>query len=109
MAKLNRCLHCGSDADFFVEDSGAVYAKCQNKNCNIRTPSFSASIDHSAKSKVASVWNKAQGGDEWPPWVQPEATTYYLYGARVSHGGEHWVSNLDVNVWEPGVAGWVKQ
>lgn len=44
---------------------------------------------------------------EWPEWRQPTgATDAYPMGAKVSHNGKHWVSNVDANVWEPGVYGW---
>ena len=44
---------------------------------------------------------------EWPEWRQPTgAHDAYAMGAKVSHNGKHWVSNVDANVWEPGVYGW---
>ena len=44
---------------------------------------------------------------EFPEWVQPVgATDAYAAGAKVSHNGKHWVSDVDANVWEPGVYGW---
>lgn len=46
---------------------------------------------------------------EWPDWVQPVgATDAYPMGAKVSHNGKHWVSDVDSNVWEPGVAYWTE-
>lgn len=45
--------------------------------------------------------------DEWPEWVQPMgAQDAYNTGDKVSHNGKHWTSNVDANVWEPGVYGW---
>lgn len=44
---------------------------------------------------------------EWPDWIQPTGSTdAYPMGAKVSHNGQHWVSTVDGNVWEPGVFGW---
>ena len=44
---------------------------------------------------------------EWPEWVQPlGAHDAYALGAKVSHNGKHWISNVDNNVWEPGIYGW---
>ena len=44
---------------------------------------------------------------EWPEWVQPlGAHDAYALGAKVSHNGKHWISNIGNNVWEPGVYGW---
>lgn len=45
--------------------------------------------------------------EEWPEWSQPVGSTdAYAKGAKVSHNGKHWTSNVDANVWEPGVYGW---
>ena len=45
--------------------------------------------------------------DEWPEWVQPTgAHDAYAKGDKVSHNEKHWVSDMDANVFEPGVAGW---
>lgn len=44
---------------------------------------------------------------EWPDWVQPTgATDAYPQGAKVTHNEKHWTSDVDNNVWEPGVYGW---
>lgn len=46
---------------------------------------------------------------EWPEWRQPSGSTdAYPKGSKVSHKGKHWVSDLDNNVWEPGVSGWTE-
>lgn len=45
--------------------------------------------------------------DEWPEWLQPTgAQNAYAKDAKVSHNGKHWISDVDGNVWEPGVYGW---
>ncbi len=41
-----------------------------------------------------------------PEWIQPESTNPYMKGDKVTHNGKTWVSNIDNNVWEPGVYGW---
>lgn len=43
-----------------------------------------------------------------PDWVQPDSTNPYRKGDRVRHNGKLWVSDLDGNVWEPGVCGWTE-
>lgn len=46
---------------------------------------------------------------EWPEWRQPAgAHDAYAKGAKVSHNGKHWISDVDANVWEPGVYGWTE-
>ena len=45
--------------------------------------------------------------DEYPEWVQPTgAHDAYNTGDKVTHNGKTWVSDIDNNVWEPGVYGW---
>lgn len=47
---------------------------------------------------------------EWPEWRQPTgAQDAYAKGAKVSHNDKHWISDVDGNVWEPGVYGWSEQ
>ena len=58
-----------------------------------------------------SLWTRiADPAQEWPEWIQPTgAHNAYALGAKVSHAGKHWVSNVANNVWEPGVYGWTEQ
>lgn len=57
-----------------------------------------------------SLWTRiADPAQEWPEWIQPTgAHNAYAQGAKVSHGGKRWVSDVDNNVWEPGVYGWTE-
>lgn len=41
-----------------------------------------------------------------PEWEQPDSTNPYMQGDHVMHNGTEWVSDIDNNVWEPGVYGW---
>ena len=43
-----------------------------------------------------------------PEWEQPESTNPYSKGDKVTHNGKTWVSDIDGNVWEPGVYGWTE-
>lgn len=55
---------------------------------------------------VPALWVRTST-EEWPEWVQPTgAHDAYGFGAHVSHNGKHWESDMDANVFEPGVAGW---
>jgi len=48
-------------------------------------------------------------GEEFPEWSQPiDAHDAYQRGDRVTHDGRRWVSEVDNNVWPPGVHGWVE-
>ena len=45
--------------------------------------------------------------DEYPEWVQPTGVQdAYSIGDKVSHNDKRWISEVDANVWEPGVYGW---
>ena len=43
-----------------------------------------------------------------PDWIQPGSTNPYMQGDKVRHIGAVWVSDIDNNVWEPGVYGWTR-
>ena len=56
-----------------------------------------------------SLWAKILPGQDGQPigeWVQPDSTNPYMKGDRVTHNGKTWESDIDNNVWEPGVYGW---
>ena len=55
-----------------------------------------------------SLWTKVliPDPDVIPEWEQPESTNPYMQGDKVMHNGKTWVSDVDNNVWEPGVYGW---
>lgn len=59
---------------------------------------------------AASLWSvTADPAEDWPAWSQPVgAHDAYSKDAKVSHKGKHWTSNVDSNVWEPGVYGWTE-
>lgn len=64
-------------------------------------------------------WNPADAISLWalvlipdpeiiPEWVQPDSTNPYMKGDKVTHNGKTWESEIDYNVFEPGVAGWIE-
>lgn len=55
-----------------------------------------------------SLWAKilVPDPDITPEWEQPDSTNPYMKGDKVTHNGKTWVSDIDNNVWEPGVYGW---
>ena len=57
---------------------------------------------------ATSLWAKVLIPDETvvPEWEQPGSTNPYSAGNKVTHNGKTWVSDVDNNVWEPGVYGW---
>ena len=56
---------------------------------------------HSLFAKVLIPYS-----DVIPEWVQPDSTNAYMQGDKVTHNGKTWESDIDNNVWEPGVYGW---
>lgn len=58
----------------------------------------------------ASLWTLiADPSEEWPAWSQPiGAHDSYMTGDKVSHADKHWTSEVNNNVWEPGVYGWTE-
>lgn len=57
-----------------------------------------------------SLWVRIDDpAEEWPEWRQPQgAHDAYAKGAKVTHNEKHWISDVDNNVWEPGVYGWTE-
>ena len=43
-----------------------------------------------------------------PEWEQPDSTNPYMTGDKVTHNSKTWVSDVDNNVWDPGVYGWTE-
>ena len=60
---------------------------------------------------AVSLWVAvADPAEEWPEWSQPVgAHDAYNRGDKVSHNGQHYTSDVDANVWEPGVYGWTEE
>ena len=55
---------------------------------------------------VPALWVRTST-EEWPEWIQPTgAQDAYNAGDKVSHNDIHWISDVNSNVWEPGVYGW---
>lgn len=57
---------------------------------------------------AVSLWGEVLIPDPTviPEWEQPDSTNPYAKGDIVRHNGKTWESDVDNNVWEPGVYGW---
>lgn len=70
-------------------------------------------IGHKTQSDWApdvtpNLW-KVISLEEWPLWIRPTgAHDAYAKDAQVTWNDEHWISDYDANIWEPGVFGWRK-
>lgn len=69
------------------------------------------SIEGQTPDVAVSLWAKINipDPDVPQPWEQPSSTNPYMKGDRVTHVGHTWVSDVDNNVWEPGVYGWTAE
>lgn len=43
-----------------------------------------------------------------PEWEQPSNEHPFMKGDKVTHNGKTWASDIDNNIWEPGVHGWTE-
>lgn len=59
---------------------------------------------------AVSLWVRVDDPSiEFPEWRQPQGShDAYAKGAKVSHNEKHWISDVDANIWEPGVYGWTE-
>ena len=58
-----------------------------------------------------SLWAEVLAGQDGTAigeWVQPDNTNPYMRGDKVTHNGKTYESEVDNNVWAPGVYGWVE-
>ena len=61
-----------------------------------------------APDVTPALWVKVSL-DEYPEWVQPTGShDAYAKGDKVTHNSKKWISDVDANVWEPGVYGWTE-
>jgi hypothetical protein len=69
-------------------------------------------IEHDSQDNwtpdTVNMWHRiGNPEEEYPEWIQPDgAQGAYAAGNKVSHNDKKWISNVDNNVWEPGVYGW---
>lgn len=81
-----------------VEYNGVIYKVLQ---AHTSQPTWTPDAAPSLFAKVL-----IPDEDVIPEWEQPDSTNGYMTGDKVTHSGKTWVSDLDNNVWEPGVSGW---
>ena len=100
--------------EFYPEwASGVVYTagyKVQRIGKLYRCLQEHTSQDGWEPENAPSLWAKVLIPDETviPEWEQPDSTNPYMAGDKVAHNGKTWVSDVDNNVWEPGVYGWTE-
>ena len=81
-----------------VQDGGKLYKCVQAHTSQADWP----------LADTPALWKKiGDPTEEYPEWSQPlGAHDAYPLGAKVSHNGKKWTSDVANNVWEPRVYGW---
>lgn len=84
--------------------------KRQHQNIPYRCLQAHTSIESWNPADAPSLWARILGGQDGQiaEWEQPDSTNPYMKGDKVTHNGKVWVSDVDNNVWEPGVYGWTE-
>lgn len=94
-----------------VWESGVAYAVGDRRQYNgllYRCVQAHTSQADWTPDVVPALWVRTST-EEWPEWIQPQgAHDAYNAGDKVSHNGKHWISDIDANVYEPGVYGWTE-
>ncbi len=94
-------------------ETGAAYAAGERRQYGgalYRCLQAHTAQDDWNPADAPSLWAKVLTSDrgEALPWEQPDSTNPYMKGDKVTHGGKTWVCDVDNNVWEPGVYGWLE-
>lgn len=83
-------------------------------NTEGETQLYSVLQDHTSQADwtpdtASSLYKKVGFAESGTPiWTQPlGASDAYMIGDEVEHNNKIWTSDVDNNVWEPGVYGWI--
>ena len=80
--------------------SNGKFFKC-NQDHTVDDPSWTP-------ENTPALWSEISI-EEWGEWIQPTgAHNAYMKGDKCTHNGKKWISDIDNNVWEPGVYGWTQ-
>ena len=98
---------------FPVWVSGAPYLVTERVRYNgvlYRCEQAHTSQDGWEPDITPALWTQVAEPGEIPEWRQPTgAQDAYNKGDKVRHNDAVWVSDVDGNVWEPGVYGWTME
>ena len=81
-----------------IRYNGVLYKCLEDNNATMETP----------PSVIPSVWTEIfteSVSEEIPVWEQPEEGSGYADGDRVIHNDIIYISQVDNNIWEPGITG----
>lgn len=101
--------------NMFPEWSGDSYEYFAGEKATYKDGLYRCIQSHTSQADwtpdtAVSLWvSISDPSVEWPEWKQPTgAHDAYAKGDKVSHNDKHWVSDIDANVYEPGVYGWTE-
>ena len=95
--------------DWETSKAYAVGDRVKNDGLLYRCVQAHTSQSDWTPDKTPALWVRTST-EEWPEWIQPTgAHDAYNTGDKVSHNEKHWISDIDANVYEPGVYGWTEQ
>jgi hypothetical protein len=102
--------------ELFPTWSGNAHVYAEGERVSYGTNLYECLTAHTSQptwtpTAAPSLWARVLIPDPGtiPDWEQPESTNAYHKGDRVRHNGAVWVSDIDGNVWEPGVYGWTRE
>lgn len=104
-----------TDSDYVKQDELGNYATTDNVNqsinnkCILYTEAQTLTEEQKAQARE-NIGVDSGGGDKniANATVTLGAYNAYEQGAKVSHNGKKWTSDVANNVWEPGVYGWTE-
>lgn len=92
-----------------VEKSYALNDRVQYNNVLYKCVQAHTSQSDWTPDITPALWKRVSI-EEYPEWIQPTGVQdAYNKGDKVSHNEAHWISDVDANVWEPGVYGWTNE
>lgn len=93
--------------------TGTAYAvgnRVRHEDVLYRCVQAHTSQDDWTPDATPALWVRTSPEGTIPDWVQPTgAQDAYNAGDKVKHNDKTWVSDVDANVWEPGVYGWTEE
>ena len=131
---MNKWLEAAKPVRAVMDQAGAMLTDEQAATVPTLYRAWEADIDYAVGDRrlyentlyrclqahtAQETWNPADAPSLWtkvlipdpnviPEWEQPDSTNPYMAGDKVTHNGKTWVSEVDNNVWEPGVYGWAE-
>lgn len=85
--------------DEYINHNGVLYKVLQQ---HVAQDNWAPDVSPSLFAKVLVD----PTGETVLDWEQPDSTNAYMKGDKVKHNGVIYESEVDNNVWEPGVYGW---